>query len=87
MSLSALKKKVDCIASGRGTIFYVGDLEWAQDRLNKGLHSYNPSNTCCIHFCGNLCGLCIEQKRLVWRNGLSHGGHLFSSSFFPNSNC
>lgn len=32
--------------------------------LSKVLHSYSPSNTYCIHFCGNLSGLCIEQRSL-----------------------
>ena len=43
-------------------LFYV--LCGKPNMLSKGPHSYSPSNTCCIHSCGNLRALCIERRSL-----------------------
>lgn len=32
------------------------------DKENKEHHSYSPSNTCCIHSCGHLREVYIEQR-------------------------
>ncbi|XP_014501704.1 protein SMAX1-LIKE 4 isoform X2 [Vigna radiata var. radiata] len=68
MSLSALKRKVDSVASGGGAIFYVGDLKWtveaptSSEKDEGEVFGYNPVN----HLLAEIGKLFCDSNTKVW---------------------
>ncbi|TKY72774.1 Chaperone protein ClpB1 [Spatholobus suberectus] len=69
MSLSALKRKVDSVASGvGGAIFYVGDLKWtveattSSEKEEREVCGYNPVD----HVVAEIGKLFCDSKTKVW---------------------
>ncbi|WVZ21520.1 hypothetical protein V8G54_008842 [Vigna mungo] len=67
MSLSALKRKVDSVASGGGAIFYVGDLKWTVEAATSSekdeeVFGYNPVN----HLLAEIGKLFCDSNTKVW---------------------
>ncbi|QCE13487.1 ATP-dependent Clp protease ATP-binding subunit ClpB [Vigna unguiculata] len=68
MSLSALKRKVDSVASGGGAIFYVGDLKWTVEAATSGekdegeVCGYNPVD----HLLAEIGKLFCDSSTKVW---------------------
>ncbi|XP_017422802.1 protein SMAX1-LIKE 4 isoform X2 [Vigna angularis] len=68
MSLSALKRKVDSVASGGGAIFYVGDLKWTVEATTSSekdegeVCGYNPV----CHLLAEIGKLFCDSNTKVW---------------------
>ncbi|KAK7411972.1 hypothetical protein VNO78_03417 [Psophocarpus tetragonolobus] len=68
MSLSALKRKMDSVASGGGAIFYIGDLKWtvetttSSEKEEGDVCGYNPVE----HLVSEIGKLFCDSNTKVW---------------------